>query len=432
MSLRIGDFLTSPDGGVYEVSATHEAGGMGATCFVTEQSTGSEYVAKAPLDINNAVDRKCIELEFRVISELEKSGVQGIMIPKCLLSFDSPNGSFPVLIVEKARGITLAKATENSGLPYGDVADILSKVAESMSGVHQSGYMHLDLSPDNIMIDDAGGANEITIIDFGVAARKSDSGTFAVSRDFNAKKKFFSPPEQIQNQPSQRSDLFSLGAVGFSLILGQKKTFELVMRADKDPPHDLDYHIPPKTQTSEQTHLHAVIKKATWPDKGGRFATMEEMSDFIAGKEPDTNFPRIIADSRVFRLTGEGPWTIGRDNPFGDTPEIPVKETSVTEPYISRKHAVISRRPDGVLVLSDTGSVNGTRARIGQGSKTRWRKLPGSGFPMGSRYQEFCLGYANHPPGNAMDKDGNPVMPGPYKTIEFEPPEPDSDVNQSP
>ena len=431
MSLRIGDLLTSPDGGVYQVTATHDAGGMGATYFVTEQSTGTEFVAKAPLDINSAIDRKCIELEFRVITELEKSGINGIMIPKCLISFDSPNGTFPVLVVEKARGITLAKATENGGLPYDDVADILSKVAESMTGVHLSGYMHLDLSPDNIMIDDVGGTNEITIIDFGVAARKSDSSTFAVTRDENFIKKFYSAPEQIQAQPSQRSDVFSLGAVGFSLVLGQNKTFELAIRADKDPPHDLDYHIPPQTLTSEERHLHDVIKKSTWPDKGGRFATMGEMSDFINGKEPDTNFPRIIADSRVFRLNGDGPWTIGRDNPFGDSPEIPVKETSVTDPYISRKHAVISRRPsDGVLVLTDNFSVNGTRARIGVGSRTRWRKLPEKGFPMGSRYQEFCLGYANHPPEKAIDKDGNPVMPGPYKTIEFEPAQAESDTDQ--
>ena len=84
MSLRIGDLLTSPDGGVYQVTATHEAGGMGATCFVTEQSTGSEFVAKAPLDINSAIDRKCIELEFRVITELK--GIFSISGAKFLIA----------------------------------------------------------------------------------------------------------------------------------------------------------------------------------------------------------------------------------------------------------------------------------------------------------------------------------------------------------
>ncbi len=423
MSLRVSDMVEGASGSIYEVTSTIASGGFGATFFVTEKNSGSEFVAKSPTQIDKT-RMDSLRIEYSVLKDLESHGVTGVMRAVDLIEFDSPNGKFPVLVLERARGITLQDACMKQGISYDDTSDIIQKIAETMAEVHSSGYMHLDIAPDNIFIDDLGGSNEITIIDFGIAARKSDTSTFAVDQH-GMNKPFFGAPEQreVPPQASQRSDIFSLGCVGFCLVLGYEKTVhDIAGNQGKPPPYDLEKHTPPGTIPSTDAHLNDVIKKATWPSKDGRFCTMQEMCDAILGKEPDTNYHRIVADNKVYPLKGDGPWKIGREQ-FQHKPDIVVKDKAITHKYLSREQAYIERRKDGVLLLHHTGK-NETRVKVGQGSNTRWNivKEGGPGYPLGSRYQEICFGYCDVPPSGAFDEHGNPMVPGPYKTIEFQPP----------
>ena len=424
MSLRVSDMVEGANGSIYEVTSSIAAGGFGATFFVTEKHSGSEFVAKSPTKMDKT-RMESLRIEFNVLKDLENHGVTGVMRAVELIDFDSPNGTFPVLVLERARGITLQDACMKNGIPYDDASEIIQKIAEAMAQVHSSGYMHLDIAPDNIFIDDLGGSNDITIIDFGIAARKSDTSTFAVDQH-GMNKAFFGAPEQreVPPQASQRSDIFSLGCVGFCLVLGFEKTFhDIHGNQGKPPPYDLEKHTPPGTIPPTDAHLNDVIKKATWPTKDGRFCTMQEMCDAIIGKEPDTNYPRIVVDNKVYPLKGDGPWKIGREH-LQHKPDIVVKDKAITHKFISRDQAYIEKRiSDGTLLLHHTGT-NDTRVRVGTGGKTRWNKIEkdGPGYPLGSRYQEICFGYSDLPPSGAFDDQGNPLIPGPYKTIEFQPP----------
>ena len=279
------------------------------------------------------------------------------------------------------------------------------------------------MKPDNIFVDDLGGRNEITIIDFGIAAQKSDTNTFAVEQHGHGKP-FFGAPELSPPNPAAScgSDIFSVGVTGFALILGGSEATR-IRQQGKPPPYDLTHFLPPGTQVSGNAHLHDVIKKASWPERSGRFATMEDLENAVAGKEPDENFPRLVADGIAHRLIGDGPWTIGRENIFDDDdqPDIIVHETSPSNKYISRKQARIERRSDGVLMLHHSGT-NDTRIQLKIGSTVRWKKLDGNGFPLGSRHQILCFGYADTQP--KTWPPGIPFSPGPYKVVEFFPPSP--------
>jgi len=423
MSLRIGDIFQDPNGLSFEVTGDLGAGGFGAAFVVRDTSSGDEYIAKAPVQVEE-VRVKSIQNEFNVLKELERKGVPDIVRAVSLAQFDSPNGRFPIMIMERARGITLEKAIENSPLSYEDVGDVMSKMAGALKLVHQNGYMHLDIAPDNVFIDDPGGRNDITIIDFGIAAQKSDTNTFAVEQH-GFHKPFFGPPELKPPNPAAScgSDIFSVGVTGFALIMGGSKTSK-IRQEHRPPPYDPIHYLPPGTQITNNAHLHDVIKKASWPERSGRFATMEDLENAVAGKEPDENFPRLVADGVAHRLIGDGPWTIGRENIFDDDnqPDIIVHETSPTHKFISRKQARIERRADGVLMLYHSGT-NDTRIQLKIGTTIRWKKVESNGFPLGSRHQILCFGYADHAP-NAHDKNGNPLSPGPYKVLEFFPPSP--------
>ena len=130
----------------------------------------------------------------------------------------------PVLILGKAEGEPLDKIMQRGPISEDDCLEIITKVAESLTGIHEAGYIHRDISPDNIFVEDLGGRNEITIIDFGIAARKAEHDTH-VMVSVIAGKIFYSPPEQLDSgrgaQISIGNDIFSTGATAIALLLGE-------------------------------------------------------------------------------------------------------------------------------------------------------------------------------------------------------------------
>jgi len=424
MTLQSGDIFSGSNA-TYLVGNLLGGGGFGNAFEVIDQNTGNEFVAKSPTD-NNVTKFKSIEGENRVLQDLETLQVPNIVKVIELTYFEVGRDKYPILVLEKAEGQTIKDATSNGGLGYAESSDIVSKLATTLKMIHKAGYMHLDIAPDNIFIDDIGGKNNVTIIDFGISAQKSDTSTFAItSQKHSMHKPFFGAPEQMQGNPSQGSDIFSIGATGFSILLGYHETLKIA-QGNPTPPYDLTTYIPPNTVTDEQTHFHNVIKKATWAERSGRFATVEDMENAILGKEPEENFPRLIVDGNTHILTGDGPWTIGREDVFdsNNNPDIIIQDKSPHAPYISRLHAKIERRSqDGTLMLHATG-LNETRIKISKNSSVRWNPIrkDGPGYPLGSRHQVICFGYADHPSSKAIDKNGNPVAPGPYQQLEFWPP----------
>lgn len=465
ISLRAGDSFQS-EGNSYEVGRQlGPPGGFGTAFLVEERSQDGlvrELVAKAPNEPANQNIVDSFRTEYRVLKELEALAVPHVVRAVCLADFVG-NPSFPVLVMERAESMTLKEATLSKPFSYEDASDVLSKLATAMTGIHKAGYMHLDIAPDNVFIDDPGGANEITIIDFGIAARKSSVDTFAITEDKHSLlKPFFGAPEQLLGEPSQGSDIFSVGATGFSLLLGYSETIEVAKRTPT-PPYDVVYYkretFPPGAARDQALHLQAVIKKATSYKRGHRFDTMESMTQSIAGKVPNENYHRIESDGVTYHLTGPGPWRLGREGFFDDDqPDIVVKEKSVTNKYISRKQATIERRADGILVLKDGykdpnkcsnlncacntkqkewevdfrhNSKNGTRVKIERDGAIRWNTVDHQqGYPIGARHQEFCFGYADHDTG-AKDKNMNPIATGPYKIVNFFPPSKQQSENRS-
>ncbi|SVD54006.1 uncharacterized protein METZ01_LOCUS406860, partial [marine metagenome] len=147
---------------------------MGAAFLVEDPVSGNEFVAKSP-DTPDGVKMDILKSEYRCLKKLENEQTPNVVRPFRLIEFQWPNGTkFPVLIMEKAEGISLDDAWKDGQFSYEDTSDIMSKLANALIEVHNAGYMHLDIKPANIIIDDPHGRNKITLIDFGIAARKSN------------------------------------------------------------------------------------------------------------------------------------------------------------------------------------------------------------------------------------------------------------------
>ena len=405
MHFNKGDFFSGLDTGLaYEVQDELGKGGFGIT-YRVEREDGNTYVAKAAIDGTERM-LKCLRSEFNVLKKLQDAQVPHVVRPVEMAdSTNSFGASIPILLMEVAAGQPLDSHLAGGTLiDETTTHDIVSKIAEGLNQIHDAGFIHRDISPDNLFVEDLGGQNNVTIIDFGIAAAKAEKDTHVLV-SLMAGKLYYSPPEQFKdNKVSIGNDIFSLGATAVEMLVGptpkgQKQT----------PPHDVH-----QIDSSIDQHFRDVIMKATWNTRAGRFATMQDMVDALGGQIPDESVPRIVADGQVRRLDGPGPWVIGRAGSFQPV-DIPVKETSTTGHFLQRAHLVIELGQDGILRVQDR-AMNGTKVF----HAGRWIDLPATGFPLGARHCEFSLGYSNTPP-NETDYKGAKLIPGPYKIIEFFP-----------
>jgi eukaryotic-like serine/threonine-protein kinase len=114
------------------------------------------------------------------------------------------------LSMEMFEGESLERS---KSLGLGDVLLVFRMVADGLNAMHQQGYIHCDIKPNNILISETGA---IKIIDLGQGCK---IGTMKPriqgTPDYIA-------PEQVKRKPlDQRTDIFNLGATMYWAITGK-------------------------------------------------------------------------------------------------------------------------------------------------------------------------------------------------------------------
>ena len=132
-------------------------------------------------------------------------------------------------------------------LPIDDVVEITYKCAKALHYAHSRGVIHRDIKPSNLMLTQG---NDVRIIDFGIAL-VADS---EISRiEGIAGSPSYMSPEQVQSlEITNRSDLYSLGAVMYELLTGFRpfrggnlsKLLHQIVYATAQPIHALRKEIP--------------------------------------------------------------------------------------------------------------------------------------------------------------------------------------------
>lgn len=98
-----------------------------------------------------------------------------------------------------------------------NVAQILIDMATALSQVHESGFMHLDFKPENILISRNGA---VRLIDFDMAQPIPESPK---KMSKNPGTPSYMAPEQLQRKPiDARVDIFAFGVSAYELLTNQK------------------------------------------------------------------------------------------------------------------------------------------------------------------------------------------------------------------
>src|ERR1700741_1459854 len=211
--------------GPYEITAPLGAGGMGEVYRARDTRLERTVAIKIlPAQFSSdPVHKQRFEREAKTISSLNHPHI-------CVLHDIGHQDGIDYLVMECVEGETLAKRLEKGALPLEQVLELGSQIADGLDKAHRSGIVHRDVKPGNIMLTPTGAK----LLDFGLAkpsAPLSSAVTLtAATRNSPMTEQGtivgtfqYMSPEQIEGKELDgRSDIFSLGAVLYEMVTGQR------------------------------------------------------------------------------------------------------------------------------------------------------------------------------------------------------------------
>ena len=200
--------------------------------------------------------------------------LQGIVSVK---DFFYENGT-GYIVMEYINGINLKEYLNNAGgkLPEQTVLGLMKPVLESLYQMHNSGLVHRDISPDNIMVDKD---NKIKLIDFGSARGQSTETdkTYTVIL-----KHGYAPAEQYYAKGNQGpwTDIYSLCATMYKMLTGQVPP-NSVERMETD-----EYVDPSAMGIVVSQRTEAVLRKGLAVKSSDRYQNIGQMLEDLYGSGP--------------------------------------------------------------------------------------------------------------------------------------------------
>ncbi|MBI3662449.1 MAG: protein kinase [Acidobacteria bacterium] len=140
--------------------------------------------------------------------------------------FDTHDG-VDFIVMEFVPGVSLADRLAQGPLPEKEIIKLIVQVALALGEAHEQGVVHRDLKPGNIMVTPKG---QVKVLDFGLAKlvrrelEVSGESTSDISeRNVAGGTLPYMSPEQLSGGPVDvRTDIYSLGAVLYEMMAGQR------------------------------------------------------------------------------------------------------------------------------------------------------------------------------------------------------------------
>ncbi len=260
-------------------------GGMGIVYEAYQRSTGRRVAVKVMSELAAASEsgRRRFEREVELVARLQHPGIVGI------IDSGVSRGRF-FYVMEYVDGKPLDVALDPAKPDVNRALTTLATVADAVDYAHQRGVLHRDLKPSNILIDAGGNPH---VLDFGLA-KAIDPGSH-VSRALTVDGPnrllgtlAYMSPEQSRGELttlSVRSDVYSLGAMGYELVAGRLPCNvdgplqEVLARiASADPPPPSTVRRSSRSSSLVTGDTDAILMKALEKDPQLRYATAGELA----------------------------------------------------------------------------------------------------------------------------------------------------------
>jgi serine/threonine protein kinase len=196
------------------------------------------------------------------------------------------DGDLAFILMDYIEGITLRTEIRRRGKPFPleRLLEIMRPVCAALHFAHQSGIVHCDVKPANVMIEDSG---RVLVSDFGIA-RASEAATATL---VGAGTPAYMAPELTRGEnPTPHTDIYALGVILFEMLTGGERPFkgeqaeitgstgEKVRweQANLEPP------LPSHYNRKIPSNLESVVMRCLQKEPSNRFASAQDLLNALA------------------------------------------------------------------------------------------------------------------------------------------------------
>ena len=260
----------------YEILEELGRGGMGIVYRARERQLEREVAIKV-LPFTLAFDRELVERflrEARTAAALEHTNIVPIYRV-------GRRGDVIFFVMKLLRGQSVSDRLKAQGrLTAGETRRVIIETAAALGYAHRRGVVHRDVKPDNLRHDEDG---RCVVTDFGIA-RSAGATRLTTTGMSVGTPKYMSPEQARAKDVDGRSDIYSLGIVGYECLTG-------------NPPFDagdalgtLMKHIQaplprPNFDSDADRALFTVIERMLAKHPEDRFRDADELIAALGGRE---------------------------------------------------------------------------------------------------------------------------------------------------
>lgn len=230
---------------------------------------------------------------------------------------DSDVGVF--IVTELVEGTSLDALLESRGrIEPTRAAEIIADVLAALDVAHESGIVHRDVKPQNVLVADSG---RVKLADFGIAHLAAATAATSVTAHRVLGTPVYMSPEQAQGQRvSGAADIYSTGVLLYELLAGKPPftgeshvAIALQHLNDVPPPLPPDVPAPPCS----------IVNRALSKNPSARYASAAEMArdlqSWARGPDQATTVDLAAGDTRPLTTVRHRsqrnrvkPWMVGR------------------------------------------------------------------------------------------------------------------------
>lgn len=324
-----GENVSGQHYGRYQVIRKLGSGGM-ATVYLAQDPSFDRQVALKilpPSLLDESDFRQRFDTEAKMIASLEHAAI----VP--VYDYGEDHGQ-PYLVMQLMTGGSLEDRIMTGRMTPREANAVTQRICAALDRAHNSGIIHLDLKPANILFDRDGDAH---LADFGIAHLVRGTQTYAKMGT-----PLYLSPEQAFGWPvDQRSDVYQMGVVIFEMLSGtppyeSARPNELVfqhMRAPVPKLAERGVDLPPR--------FDAVIARAMAKESEERYQSARDLA---------ADFARVTAGSplvlphrpAVEASLGDGPvWPPRALDKFGQVIRDKIPDEPIPGPRPSKLRAML-------------------------------------------------------------------------------------------
>ncbi len=201
--------------GKYAIVALLEQGGQATVYRAIHPSLQRDVVIKLgrPTALESPQQRERLQREGQILAALEHPNLARVY------DLDIHAGRV-FLVLEYVRGQNLGQCASALGLSPSRASQLVAQVAGAVALAHRHGILHLDINPNNILVDEAG---QPRLIDFGLASLCRGLGDPGEPGRITGTPEFMAP-EQARGEArllGPGTDVFALGGILYYLLTGR-------------------------------------------------------------------------------------------------------------------------------------------------------------------------------------------------------------------